>query len=99
MGRTSTNDSLVEFGRTVKDLRKRKGWTQTDLAQKAGTTKSVVSQWESGEMEPRMGSLKKLADALDVSVATLIGVEGEGYQLGYQHGFDDAKNRVAEALS
>lgn len=39
---------MVDFGNTLKSLRLRKKYTQSQLAQKLGLTKSVISAYETG---------------------------------------------------
>lgn len=47
------------------EARKRKGLTQTQLAQKIGTKQSVISRLEIGQANPTLEFLKKLALALN----------------------------------
>ncbi len=42
-----------------------KGFTQKDLAQKIGTKQSAVSRLESGDYNPSVSFLQKIAQALD----------------------------------
>ena len=59
----------------IKELRKQKGLSQTALAELCGVHQTAVSQWEKGRTSPDLDSLKKLAEALGVSVELLIGSE------------------------
>lgn len=61
------------FNDRVKELRKELGLTQTQFATKIGSTQRQVSFWESGQIEPNIFWLIKLADFFDVSVDYLIG--------------------------
>jgi transcriptional regulator with XRE-family HTH domain len=54
---------------TLKDLRRRRGWSQKDLAEESGVGQDTISGIESGRHEPRPSTLRKLADALGVEVA------------------------------
>lgn len=63
------------FARRLKELRDKRGWNQSDLASEAGLTPSAISQFESGEREPRFSSIVKLAHALEASPAYLAGLE------------------------
>ncbi len=54
---------------TVKEIRRRKGWSQKDLAEESGVGQDTISGIESGRHEPRPSTLRKLAGALDVEVA------------------------------
>ena len=47
------------------DARIRKDLTQKELAEKLGTTQSAISRLEGGNVNPTIGFLKKLAEALD----------------------------------
>lgn len=53
----------------VRRLRKERGWTQRELADEAGTTQYTVSEIELGHRDPHPTTLRKLAEALGVSVA------------------------------
>jgi transcriptional regulator with XRE-family HTH domain len=53
----------------VKEIRRRKGWSQKDLAEESGVGQDTISGIESGRHEPRPSTLRKLAVALDVEVA------------------------------
>src|SRR5215203_3859223 len=55
----------------VRQLRKKKGWNQTELAFHAGLAPSVISQVENGKRSPSARTLGKLARALNVDVADL----------------------------
>lgn len=60
-----------QVGSKVKELRERRGMTQSRLAEAAGMTSDEVSRIERGVREPRFGTLERLADALGVAVAEL----------------------------
>ena len=47
------------------EARRNKGLTQKKLAEKIGTKQSVISRLESGNANPSVAFLKKLAEALD----------------------------------
>ena len=59
----------------IKDLRNGEHLTQTELAQRVGINRSLISQYESGDREPSLLSLVKLADYANVSVDYLLGRE------------------------
>ena len=62
------------IGRRIKRLREARGWTQTALAKKARLSSPAhVSLLESGaRREPSASTLRRLAKALGVDVATLL---------------------------
>ena len=57
----------------LKELRKKKGISQLRLATDLNTTQNTISRYETGEREPGIGELIKLADYFHVSVDYLIG--------------------------
>lgn len=59
----------------IRELRKEKNLTQTDLAKRLNTTTSNVSGWECGKWQPDNDTLIRLAEILDVSVDYLLGRE------------------------
>lgn len=59
----------------VKKLRKAKGMTQKELGAKCDISESMVSNLESGKKSPSFETLLKLAEALDCSVADILGEE------------------------
>jgi transcriptional regulator with XRE-family HTH domain len=60
------------FPEMLKALREKAGITQTELAKRLGVYQSMVARWELGKGEPILSIVKPLADALGVSVETLV---------------------------
>lgn len=60
------------FGMMVSSLRKEKGMTQLELADKMGVTDKAVSKWERDLSYPDINSIGKLAEILGVSVDELM---------------------------
>lgn len=66
-----------ELARRLRALRERAGWTQMQLAERAGIAQTVISRMEGGpNLSPRLSTLRKLAEALSVSVSDLTGANG-----------------------
>ena len=65
--------SSKEFPATLRALREMRGLTQADLGKRAEMGAASVSHFETGQRTPSLDSLVKLADALQVSVDTLLG--------------------------
>ena len=55
------------FGRWLRDHREALGYSQTHLADLAGTTQATISRWEKGEDPPTGMRARRLARALAVS--------------------------------
>ncbi len=63
---------VVYVGDNLKRLRILSALTQAELAQKAGLTPAAVARIERNEAEPRMTTLRKLAETLGVDPAELV---------------------------
>lgn len=59
-------------GITIKALREKKGFTQTELADILGVSSKAVSKWETAKGLPDISLLQPLANALSVSVMELM---------------------------
>lgn len=57
-----------ELGRTVRQLREQRDWSQTALATSAGMTQSAVARFEAGGTVPSLPVLDRLARALDADL-------------------------------
>ena len=55
-------------GQTIAALRKKKGWTQVELAEKLQVSDKAVSKWERAESSPDTDNLICLAKLYGVSV-------------------------------
>lgn len=63
----------VEF--QIKEARERAGYSQKELAQIIGVAQNTFHGYESGKHDPKSDLLIKIANACDVSVDFLLGVE------------------------
>jgi transcriptional regulator with XRE-family HTH domain len=54
-------------------IREAQGYSLRRLAEKVGMSYVALFRLERGETDPRLGTLRKLAKALNVTVAELIG--------------------------
>lgn len=57
----------------IRELRTDRDWTQQDLADKIGTTKQAVSQYERGVRNPDLDTVLILCDIFNVSADYLLG--------------------------
>lgn len=62
----------TKVGEFIREMRKEKGFTQKELAERLGITDKAVSKWERGINCPDISLLEELADLLDVTVLELI---------------------------
>ncbi len=65
----------MNIGKIIRDLRKDKGLTQTQLAQKISTTQDTISLWELGKSYPDIINLVKLANFFGVSTDYMLGLK------------------------
>ncbi len=75
MGRKLTKPRS-KLGAHLMMLRINAGWSQEDLAQRVGVPQQTIAFWEQTDKPPRSEVLLKLADALDVSIQTLLTENG-----------------------
>ncbi|EMM79346.1 helix-turn-helix domain-containing protein [Leptospira interrogans] len=64
----------------IKRLRKQKGWSQADLAEKTQSTLSHINKLETGKYLPSLDNLIKIANAFDVSLDYLVSEEVGNYE-------------------
>lgn len=64
---------MNEFSIRLKKLRMNQGYTQQQLANLLGISKSAISMYESGGREPELSTIQKIADIFEVDIGTLIG--------------------------
>ncbi|MBE6546537.1 MAG: helix-turn-helix transcriptional regulator [Ruminococcaceae bacterium] len=65
---------MVDFGNTLKKLRLQEGYTQQQLADKLGVTKSVISYYELQERYPSPDVLIRMAYIFHVTTDYLLGL-------------------------
>ena len=71
--------SSETFGARLRRLREARGWTQTDLAQRAGLNQQMVNRLERGVSQQLLvQTLEALADAFGVTLDCLWGRTIEG---------------------
>ena len=63
---------LIQNGKLLRKLRKDKGLTQKELAEKLGVVAKTVSKWETGNGFPDVSTLSALADILSVNERSLL---------------------------
>lgn len=56
----------MDIGKKILRIMKEKEMSQKQLAKASGITEAAISKYISGEREPRITFLKRIADALDV---------------------------------
>lgn len=62
----------VTLGDRIIELRKQKGWSQSELAKKIDVSYTQMSRYEIRGVQPPANTLKKLADVFDTTIDFLI---------------------------
>lgn len=63
----------MSFGQRVKALREERGWTQAELARRAGLTHETISNYErDSRVRPPLFTVQAIARALEVPLADLL---------------------------
>lgn len=65
------------FGENLKILRKRRGFSQEELAARLHVVRQTISKWEKNLSVPDSDTLIRLAEILEVSVSELLGAKIE----------------------
>jgi transcriptional regulator with XRE-family HTH domain len=63
---------LTRLGKRIQALRRKKGWTQTDLAVRLGMNRGHISDIERGKREVGIITLQVIATGLDTTMAKLL---------------------------
>ncbi|MDU6265823.1 MAG: helix-turn-helix transcriptional regulator [Anaerocolumna aminovalerica] len=76
----------MNLGDRIKQCRTNKNLTQKELAAMIGVAEITIRQYETGKRQPRIETIEKIADILDVTIQYLIGFESndrlnEDYQI------------------
>lgn len=76
----------MEFGDRLRQLRRSRGLSQDELAALLGTTKQVLSRYETGQRVPRLSVVADYAQKLGVPLSVLSGESPAGEEAPAAHG-------------
>lgn len=65
-------DICREFGARVRILRRRRKWSQEELAYRIGMDDGYLSDLETGKKEPCLRKIKELAQGLGVTLSAIM---------------------------
>lgn len=83
----------LDIGDEILRLRIEKGWSQVELAERAGTKQANISRLESGLNNPSVNFLQKVANALDANLSIHFEkIFAQEIYIG-----TDAENKIQEA--
>lgn len=72
---TEDEQQKIEFGKRLRELRKRRGLSAEQLGDKLGVARTTVFGYEQGQRIPDMITIKKIAELFNVTVDYLLGVQ------------------------
>ncbi len=67
----------MEFYSILSSMRKAKGMSQEELAEKLGVSRQAISKWENGISSPEMAQLTKLCEIFEVTPNEILGYENK----------------------
>jgi transcriptional regulator with XRE-family HTH domain len=70
---SSVNETItVRFGRRLQALRKKRGWTQVEMAERLGIDRSYISDMERGKKNVCLPTLEIMAQGLGTTISRLL---------------------------
>ena len=73
---TPASPTTLAFGKRLHELRRQRGWSQTELAAKVDTSGPIIGRYERGDMTPSIDMARRIADILGVTLDYLTGGGG-----------------------
>jgi transcriptional regulator with XRE-family HTH domain len=70
-GKSKSRSLCVRVGEKVREVRLAHGWSQRMLADHAGIEQAHLARLETGQVEPGILLLEKIAEALEIEIVTL----------------------------
>lgn len=70
---------MMSIGESIRNLRKKAGFTQKQLAEKVGVNEVTIRSYEAEKYNPKMNTLTKLCVALDCKITDLIDEDSKKY--------------------
>ena len=64
---------MFDFGKRLREVRREKGLTQKQLAERIGSTERGIRHYELGTMKPGLDVILAILDNIDVSADYLLG--------------------------
>ncbi len=63
---------VMIIGNVVREIRARRGMSKVELAKASGLSRMSIFRIETGRQDPTLGTVERLAKALEVSMLTLV---------------------------
>ncbi|MEE0060906.1 MAG: helix-turn-helix transcriptional regulator [Acutalibacteraceae bacterium] len=85
----------MDFNNRLYQLRKQKGFSQEELANRLNVSRQTISKWEIGDSTPDMEKLVAISDLFDVSLDNLV----KGKEEEPQRADEPRKSELASVLN
>ena len=82
---------LIKIGKLLQEVRKEKGFTQEQLAERMGVARRTVSRWETGSNMPDLDVLIELSDLYETDLREILSGERKSEQMN-----EELKNTVLQ---
>ena len=79
---TESPNPRADFGRRLRQLRRDRGWTLAEVAERSGLAISTISKAERGVISLTYDRLSQLAQGLEVDLAAFFNAEGQSFEPG-----------------
>ena len=84
----------MKFSEKLMNLRKSKGWSQDEFAQKINVTRQTVSKWELDQTVPNMNKLIEMSKLFEISLDELVNnVETSNSESTYKESSIEKNNK------
>ena len=72
---------MIDVLGKITDYRKKKGWSEYQLAEESGLTQSTISSWYRRDMLPTIHSLEKICAALEITLSQFFSTDKDNFSL------------------
>ena len=88
---------MMSIGESIRNLRKKAGFTQKQLADKVGVNEVTIRSYEAEKYNPKMNTLTKLCVALDCKITDLIDEDSKKYYRMFDYTEENKQKQKEEA--
>lgn len=83
---------ILKVGEQIKFYRKQKGYTQKKLGQLCGMADSAIRRYEAGRANPKIETLAKIANALDLTIEDFLDISYIGNSKRLNESYEKSNN-------
>lgn len=87
----------MTLGKTIQSLRKNAGMTQVELGKMIGVSGAMIGQWENDLRKPKLDTVVRIADALDMSIFDFYPEKNDEFtRFIYREGFEESQDELRD---